>query len=222
MDIVDETFKAKKPNFSKLEEYGFELHNNAYVYSKKLEKCGFDMRISVSFDGAVSAQVTDLSIGEPYTLHLAPAAIGGFVGSVREEYEALLSDISEKCFDNDAFVCPQSQEIIEYVRAKYGDELEFLWEKLSDTAVRRKKNSGKWYGYIMHVSKRKLGLCSDDIVEIIGLHGKEEHNKNIVDGKVCFAGYHMNKKTWYTIILDHSMPTQKICDFIDDSYNSVK
>ncbi len=31
-------------------------------------------------------------------------------------------------------------------------------------------------------------------------------------------GYHMNKKLWNTVIVDGSIPTQQLREFIDDSY----
>jgi predicted DNA-binding protein (MmcQ/YjbR family) len=34
-------------------------------------------------------------------------------------------------------------------------------------------------------------------------------------------GYHMNKKHWNTIIIDGSIPKQKILEWIDHSYNLV-
>lgn len=34
-------------------------------------------------------------------------------------------------------------------------------------------------------------------------------------------GYHMNKKHWNTIIVDGSVPTKQIFEWIDDSYNLV-
>jgi predicted DNA-binding protein (MmcQ/YjbR family) len=34
-------------------------------------------------------------------------------------------------------------------------------------------------------------------------------------------GYHMNKKHWNTIIFDGTVPTKKILEWIDDSYNLV-
>ena len=36
--------------------------------------------------------------------------------------------------------------------------------------------------------------------------------------QTVFPGYHMNKKHWYTIILDNSISTSEICRRIDDSY----
>ena len=34
-------------------------------------------------------------------------------------------------------------------------------------------------------------------------------------------GYHMNKKLWNTVIVDGSIPTHQLKEFIDDSYNLV-
>ncbi len=35
-------------------------------------------------------------------------------------------------------------------------------------------------------------------------------------------GYHMNKKHWNTIVLDGSIPSKNIKEWIDDSYDLVK
>ena len=108
--------------------------------------------------------------------------------------------------------------IIEYVRKKYGDELEFLWEKFPDNAIWRRKDNKKWYGALLTVSKRKLGIDSDEIIEIIDLRMKPEDIEKRVDMKKYFPGYHMNKKHWITICLDKTVPYEEICSRIDESY----
>lgn len=60
-----------------------------------------------------------------------------------------------------------TNKVTDYVRQKYGDELEFLWPKTPDNAIWRRKDSGKWYAALLVVSKRKLGGDSDEVVEII-------------------------------------------------------
>jgi predicted DNA-binding protein (MmcQ/YjbR family) len=35
-------------------------------------------------------------------------------------------------------------------------------------------------------------------------------------------GYHMNKKHWNTIVVDGSVPSKQLKEWIDDSYNLVK
>lgn len=44
-------------------------------------------------------------------------------------------------------------------------------------------------------------------------------SENILDGVKYLPGYHMNKKSWYTIVLDNSVLTGEICQRIDESYS---
>lgn len=66
--------------------------------------------------------------------------------------------------------------------------------------------------------KEKLGLQTDEIVEIIDLKLQPERIERIIDKERYFPGWHMNKKNWYTMILDNSVATEEICKKIDESY----
>ena len=116
------------------------------------------------------------------------------------------------------FKSKQAKEIIDYIRAKYGDELEFLWQKFPDNAVWRRKDNKKWYGALLIIPKSKLDAHSNEMVEIIDLRIKPEQVKATIDNKKYFAGWHMNKNNWFTIILDDSVPTSEICQRIGESY----
>lgn len=215
-------FKHKSVNLGKLKEYGFALSGDEYVYNTQILDGQFEMTVSVSAKGEVAATVIDLATGEPYTLHLVAEACGAFVGQVRSEFEAVLADIADKCFYSDVFKDDISHALIEYVRQKYGDELEFLWEKFTDNAVWRRKDNNKWYGALLTVKKCKLGFDSDENVTVIDFRIDPATDAGVVDGKKYFAGYHMNKRTWMTIILDGSVPFEDICRLIDKSYILAK
>lgn len=58
-------------------------------------------------------------------------------------------------------------------------------------------------------------------MEIIDLKMQSENLKEIVDHKSFFPGYHMNKKYWYTIILDGTVSNETIFSLIDKSYEIV-
>ena len=143
---------------------------------------------------------------------------GEFVGKVRCEYEEKIKDIINKCTDSNVFQKSQTKEIIKYIKNKYNDDLEFLWEKFEDTAIWRNKENVKWYGLLMTISKSKLGFDSEEIIEAIDLRYQKEEIEKIVDNKLVFPGYHMNKKSWITIVLDNSVDTETICGLIDNSY----
>lgn len=71
---------------------------------------------------------------------------------------------------------------------------------------------------MLTVAKNKLGLDSEEKVEIIDLKILPEDIEKVVDNEKYFLGYHMNKKHWFTIILDGSVPMEKIFKYIDKSY----
>lgn len=214
-------FKNKKADPDKLTAFGFVPDGAGYRYDAILPGSGFQMTVTVDAAGDVSAVVTDPIAEEPYVLHLVDGAVGSFVGTIREQYEATLEKIADACFDADIFRFEMTKKLIAYIKEAYGDELEFLWEKYPDAAVWRRKDTKKWYGLLVTISKRKLGLSSDEIVEAVDLRIPAKESAAIVDGIRYFPGYHMNKKHWYTIILDGSVPSPELCRRVDDSYKKA-
>ena len=133
-----------------------------------------------------------------------------------------MQDIADRCYETAVFKSEQSIALIAYVREKYGDELEYLWDKFPDNAVWRRKDNEKWYGALLTVSRRKLGIPSDEIVEIIDLRIAPEAMENLIDNARFFPGWHMNKKHWYTIILDGTVSLDEIYRKLDESYLLAK
>lgn len=218
MDIIETIFRYKVADFNKLVSYGFQKEDDIYTYKTTLPSSDFLMTVQITKQGKITTLVIDPAINEPYTLHLVDRAVGAFVGKIKSEYEEVLNDISNRCFTKKVFQSSQAQEIIKYCLEKYGDELEFLWEKFDDNAIIRRKDNKKWYLLMLVVSRRKLGFDSDERVEIIDLRMKLEDIEAKVDGKKFFGGYHMNKKSWVTICLDNTVSLEDIFSLIDDSY----
>lgn len=218
MDMINIIFGKKRLLEERLLPFGFESEDGVYVYRCILTESGFNMTVRIAVTGEISSEVTDPELDEPYTLHLAENAAGSFVGSVRSQYEAVLSEIAEKCFAEDIFKAEQTKAVISYALEKYSDRPEFLWKKLSDNAVLRRKDSQKWYAAILKAAKGKLGLDSDETAEIIDLRIEPEKMESLIDNRLYFPGWHMNKKSWYSIILDGSVPFEEICRRLDESY----
>ena len=76
----------------------------------------------------------------------------------------------------------------------------------------------KWYAVLLTVSSRKLGLDSDEYIEIIDLRMTPDDIEAVVDYQKYFPGYHMNKKHWVTICLDNTLSDEEIQNRIDNSY----
>lgn len=221
-DMISLIYKNRKANVDKLKAYGFKQTDAGLTYSRHLMDDTLLLNVTVSAQGEVSASVTDMQLNEPYTLHLAKGAAGSFVGGVRAEYENVLTDIAEKCFEPDVFKSEYAKRLIEYVEKTYGDLPEFLWKKFPNNAIWRCKENQKWYGALLTVSKGKLGIEADGEAEIIDLRIEPEALEMLVDNKMYYPGYHMNKKHWYTIILDGSVPLEEICSRIKDSYELAR
>lgn len=219
INAVETIFKNKKVNNDKLIDFGFIKENNQYVYHKFFFENEFELVVEINENGDVSTKIIDKATEELYTLHLVDGASGNFVGKVRSEYESVLQEISNKCFDSDIFKTSQSKDVIKYISEKYGDELEFLWEKFPDTAIWRRKDNKKWYGVLMTIPKSKLGIDSEEVVEIIDLRVLPNEATQLIDNASIFPGYHMNKKRWLTIIFDNGVSTEDIISLVNKSYN---
>ena len=215
-------FKRRKVNTAKLLPFGFKSTDKGYVYHTDLVECQMGMTVLIDASFKVYTEITDNSSGEEYILHRVDGASGTFVGRVKSEYEAVLDEISEKCFDAEVFKSEQAKAVIAYIRKDYGDELEYLWQKFPDNAVVRRKDNQKWYAAILTVSRRKLGFDSDERIEILDLRLNPDEMEGTVDGIRYFPGYHMNKKHWITVCLDGTVPNEEIFERIDDSYGLAK
>ena len=215
--IAEKIFRFYKPNFAKLKEYGFVNNGGTHEYTADIMDGQFSVCVKVS-GGDISTEVVDSATGEEYTLFLIDGAGGSFVGEVRTAYENLLTDIAGKCFDRQIFKSEYAQKLIEYVFDTYGDEPEYLWDKFPDCAIWRRKDNNKWYGLLLTATKDKIGLNSNEKIEIIDLKADTNSIDSIVDGNTVFRGYHMNKKHWITLCLDGSVKIEDIEKMLDDSY----
>ena len=212
------SFKNKTPDFSKLPAYGFVRQKDSYIYTTGIVENQFKMVVSIEPDNNVKTKVLDNDLGDEYILHLTPDAVGSFVGKVRSEYNNVLQDIADKCFISDVFKSEQSRRIIAYLSEKYRNKPEFLWKKFPENAIFRRTDTNKWYAVLLTLPKRKLGINSDETVEILDLRIDPEQIAYMVDNKKYFPGYHMNKKHWITICLDGTVAMDEIFRKIDDSY----
>lgn len=217
--IAERVFALKRADLGKLREYGFkENEAGEFCLSCDITEGRMRLGITVAADGSVRTKVTDVDTDDPYTLYLVEDAVGGFVGSVRADYERVLTDIAAKCFDREVFGSSGAKAVLSYAEKKYGNSAEYLWEKFPGNAVLRRRDNAKWYAAILTVKAEKLGLTDDCMLEVIDLRGEPEFAARVPDGEKFFPGYHMNKKHWFTVLLDGSVPDDEICRLLDESY----
>ena len=113
-NIMYSIFNNKKVNLSKLLQFGFVQTETDYIYRKTLSESGFILTVHVTPQGEISTEMIDPSLNELYTLHLVDNATGGFVETVKYEYQETLLEIASQCFQADIFQSKQSNELIDY------------------------------------------------------------------------------------------------------------
>lgn len=217
MRNLSKEYKNRNFNYDKLLKYGFNKKDNIYIYEKKICDNYFSVIVEISEEKKIS-KVMDVSLNEEYAIVDVKDSIGNFVGKVKSEYEIVLNDIIDRCTEFNIFKSKQASEVIKYIKQKYNDDLEYLWEKFPDNAIWRNKDNKKWYGLLLTITLDKLGINSNEKIEVIDLRYQKNEIKNIIDNKKIFSGYHMNKNNWISIKLDESVDTEKIFELIDNSY----
>lgn len=210
-------FKRKTYDKSLLLEYGFKDDGNGFIFLSEILDGQFKLVVKISGD-EIRSDVIEVATQEPFTLYHIDGANGAFVGQIKNEAEDVLKDICEKCFDKEVFKNKQTKFVLRYANEKYSTNAEYLWNKFPDNAVLRRADNKKWYAVLLTVEKKKLGLDGEGTVEVIDLRGEISEIDSLVDGKIYFRGYHMNKEHWYTICLNNSVSDEELMLRMDKSY----
>lgn len=120
---------------------------------------------------------------------------------------------------NRMFRSNQAVALIEYVGVQYGRDLEFLWPRSPGNAIWRRGDNQKWFGILMTVPRNKVDpAAGNDMIEILDLRCVPDMIDFVVDKKMIFPGWHMNKRHWITIVLDGRMDLAQIQKLLDVSF----
>lgn len=215
-------FKNRSFDVEKLYAFGFKKLEEGFQYKTLILEDLFELTLFIDFNFKIDIKLVELASKEDYNLIFVKSAQGEFVGKVRSEVEKILEKIKDDCTTFNAFKSEYAALIINYIKEKYNAKAEFLWDKFPDCCIfRRNDKKGKWFCAIITAAKNKLGLKGNEILEVVDLKAKPETIEKIVDNKRFFKGYHMNKKHWFTIILDGSVDIKEIKKYIDESYESL-
>ncbi len=211
-----EIFKSYQFNQEKARAYGFIENEGVWIYSCQILQDDFVMTVSITTDN-VSFQVFDQETGDLYPQVHMESMRGSFVGSVREACLEILYQIRKACFDVQNFICPQTKRIMAQVQEKYGDQLEYLWEKSPDTAVLRHEDSQKWYAVLMRIPWDRFDKAREGQVEAVNL--KHDCVADLLSQKGIYPAFHMNKRYWISLALDDSLSDNEVLDLLEISWN---
>ncbi|WP_049484176.1 MmcQ/YjbR family DNA-binding protein [Streptococcus oralis] len=211
-----EIFKSYQFNKEKAHAYGFVENGEVWTYSCQILNDDFSMTVSITPDN-VSFQVFDQETGDLYPQVHMKSMRGSFVGSVRETCLEILYQIRKACFDVQDFICPQTKRIMAQVQEKYGNQLEYLWEKSPDTAVLRHEGNQKWYAVVMRIPWDKLEKGREGLVEAVNI--KHDQVADLLSKKGIYPAFHMNKRYWLSLALDDSLQDEEVIELIEKSWN---
>ena len=211
-----EIFKSYQFNQEKAHAFGFVENSGVWTYSCQILQGDFVMIVSITVD-SVSFQVFDQETGDLYPQVHMESMRGSFVRNVREACLEILSQIRKACFDVQDFICLQTKSIMAQVQEKYGNQLEYLWEKSPDTAVLRHEGNKKWYTVLMKISWDKLEKGREGQVEAVNL--KHDQVADLLSHKGIYPAFHMNKRYWISVALDDTLSDEEVLELIETSWN---
>ena len=93
------------------------------------------------------------------------------------------------------------QSFLEYCLDTYGTSADYPFEEDFETAVLRHESNRKWYAIVMTISRRKLGIDSDEIIDVVNLKLPTEMFGSFGVSDGVYPAYHMNKLHWISVIL---------------------
>ena len=115
------------------------------------------------------------------------------------------------------------EKIFEYIRNQYGADPEYLWEKFPDYAIFRHTDNKKWFALVASIGRDKLGLDGKGYIDVINLKINDPMLQDeLIHENGIFSAYHMNKRSWISIILDDSLSDDEVITYIDRSYELTK
>jgi predicted DNA-binding protein (MmcQ/YjbR family) len=219
MHDISKIFNRFKYDIKKIIQYGFKKKENTFYLDKTSQNNAFIFHIEIN-NNKVLSQVLDKSTNEEYMPFYIESINGEYVGSIRDEFNMLIKDILSTCYEKD-YNNQTLQKVIEYVNKTYNIKPEYLWEDTPNTFVFKHPES-KWFGIVMDIPYKKVGINSDEIVYVMNVKEPSEKIESLTSENGIVPAYHMNKKYWISILLDGSVNINKIKKLIDTSYDLTK
>ncbi|QHB34770.1 MmcQ/YjbR family DNA-binding protein [Yersinia canariae] len=110
------------------------------------------------------------------------------------------------------------ETLFRYAREHFNSEPEYLWSKLPGYAVLRHHDGKKWFAIVMNVPGTKLGLKTDDEVEVLEVKVRPEYIGSLRQKDGILPAYHMNKEHWVSVLLSGPLSPTEIHELLSDSH----
>lgn len=98
------------------------------------------------------------------------------------------------------------EDFLKYNKEELGIIPDYPFDDLFETAVLRHSANRKWYALVMKISRQRLGINSDERVDVVNLKLPLEMFGSFGRADGVYPAYHMNKLHWVSVILNDATP----------------
>ena len=105
-----------------------------------------------------------------------------------------------------------------YIAEKYSVSPDYPWLSSPQHGVFRHEDNRKWFAVIMRVSGRKLGIDTDDILDVMNVKCDNAFMGSLIGQHGIYPAYHMNKNNWISVVLDDYTDDDTVRMLIDMSF----
>ena len=113
------------------------------------------------------------------------------------------------------------QEFLKYCSDTYSTLPDYPFDEDFETAVLRHADNQKWYAIVMKVSRRKFGLDSDEVIDVVNLKLPIEMFGSFGATDGVYPAYHMNKLHWISVLLPDA-PDDVVRFLLNASFEATK
>ena len=213
MTIEESVFNRYLIDENSLLDYGF---NSDYVYTTDILNNAFKVIITY-FNKKITGKIIDLSFDEEYTNFRIDKS-GEFNLRIKSEYERILLDIRDKTCTKRTYIFDQANRINDYIYLKYKVSPDFPFTSSKFHGVYRNFD-GKWFGILMDIPFEKIDKEKNGLIEVINVKIDPNDKDKLLKVEGIYEAYHMNKKSWVSIILNDTVSDELIIKLIDNSYS---
>lgn len=220
--IEEMVFARKRWIEDRMLSYGFHKTKKIYTLEKPFLNGDFKAILSVTLKGQVTGKVIDSMTQDEYYQLRQEAANGPYVNKVRSAYAALLTDIANSCCGDVLFASPQANRLTQTILKRFQVKPDFPWEHSSryqSYGAFRHRSNRKWFALIMNVKREVLDKDGNTSpIDILNVKIPPAQGDELRQIPGIYPAYHMNHKTWISVVLDETVPDEKIWELIDTSY----
>ena len=113
------------------------------------------------------------------------------------------------------------QEFFRLCADSYCTSPDYPFDDWMESAVFRHADNKKWFAIALSVSRRKFGLDSDEVIDVVNLKLPTEMFGSFGATDGVYPAYHMNKLHWISVLLPDA-PDDVVQFLLNASFEATK